>query len=173
MSRQLLTIAAASFIVGGALQAPDAAAQSKSGERKSVEEVTVTARRVEESMQDVPISVTAFTAESLENRNILNTEDLDEVTPNLQFTNVTTLAGNNSSSNIFIRGVGQVDPTSTVDPGVGLYIDDVYMGQSVGGTLDFRDISSVQVLRGPQGTLFGKNSVGALTFEDAEQAADT
>ncbi len=95
---------------------------------------------------------------------ILNTEDLDLVTPNLQFTNDTTLAGNNNASNIFIRGVGQTDPTSTVDPGVGLYIDEVYMGQSIGGTMDFRDIKSVQVLRGPQGTLFGKNSVGGAVL---------
>jgi iron complex outermembrane receptor protein len=99
------------------------------------------------------------------------------VTPNLQFTNDTTLAGNNNSSNIFIRGVGQTDPTSTVDPGVGLYIDDVYMGQSIGGTMDFRDIQSVQVLRGPQGTLFGKNSVGGAilltTAEPGDEFAGT
>jgi len=125
-----------------------------------LEEVIVTARRIEERLQDTPISVTAFTAQALIDRSILSTEQLDQVTPNLQFTNDTTLAGNNNSSNIFIRGVGQTDPTSTVDPGVGLYIDDVYIGQSVGGTMDFRDIAGVQILRGPQGTLFGKNSVG-------------
>jgi len=125
-----------------------------------LEEIIVTARRIEERMQDTPISISAFTAESLRERMIVSTEELDQITPNLQFTNDTTLAGNNNSSNVFIRGVGQTDPTSTVDPGVGLYIDDVYMGQSVGGSMALRDIDTVQILRGPQGTLFGKNSVG-------------
>jgi len=134
-----------------------------------LEEIIVTARRVEENLQDTPVAITALTGAALEQRQIFSTEDLDQVTPNLQFTNDTTLAGNNSSSVIFIRGIGQTDPTATVDPGVGLYIDDVYMGQSVGGTLDFRDIAGVQVLRGPQGTLFGRNTIGGaivLTTQD-------
>ena len=85
---------------------------------------------------------------------------LDQVVPNLQFADNAPLAGNNSSSQVFIRGIGQTDPTSTVDPGVGLYIDDVYIGNAVGGTMTLRDIASVQVLRGPQGTLFGRNTIG-------------
>lgn len=139
---------------------------------RELEEIIVTARRIEERLQDTPISVSAFSAQNLINRSILNTEDLDQITPNLQFTNDTTLAGNNHSSNIFIRGVGQTDPTSTVDPGVGLYIDDVYMSQSVGGTMDFRDIANVQVLRGPQGTLFGKNSVGGAILITTVEPGD-
>jgi iron complex outermembrane receptor protein len=142
---------------------------SRSGE---LEEIIVTARRIEERLQDTPISVSVFTAESLRNRAILTTELLDQVTPNLQFTNDTTLAGNNNSSNIFIRGVGQTDPTSTVDPGVALYIDDVYISQSVGGTMDLRDISAIQVLRGPQGTLFGKNSVGGAILVTTVEPGD-
>jgi iron complex outermembrane receptor protein len=147
-------------------------AQEDPSSRAELDEVTVTARRVEESLQDTPISIAAFTADDLRNRMILSTEDLDKITPNLQFTNDTTLAGNNNSSNIFIRGVGQTDPTSTVDPGVGLYIDDIYMSQSIGGTMDFRDIKTVQVLRGPQGTLFGKNSVGGAVLLTTEDPAD-
>jgi iron complex outermembrane receptor protein len=127
---------------------------------KRAEEIIVTARRVEERLQDVPVSVSAFAQTELEQRQAFSTDRLDQITPNLQFTNVTTLAGNNSSSNVFIRGIGQTDPTASVDPGVGLYIDDVYVGQSVGGAMDFRDVKSVQVLRGPQGTLFGRNTVG-------------
>jgi iron complex outermembrane receptor protein len=80
--------------------------------------------------------------------------------PNLQFANNAPLAGNNSSSQVFIRGIGQTDPTSTVDPGVGLYIDDVYIGNAVGAAMTMMDIDSVQVLRGPQGTLFGRNTIG-------------
>jgi len=137
-----------------------------------LEEVMVTARRIEESLQDTPISISAFSAEGLEQRNLHSTELLDQVTPNLQFTNNTTLAGNNNSSVVFIRGVGQTDPTATVDPGVGLYIDDVYMGQSVGGTMDFRDISNVEILRGPQGTLFGKNTVGGAVLLTTKEPGD-
>jgi len=146
-------------------------AQTESGARQ-LEEVIVTARRFEERLQDTPVSISTFTAEELAERSILTTEDLDLITPNLEFTNDTTLAGNNNSSNIFIRGVGQTDPTSTVDPGVGLYIDDVYMGQSIGGTMDFRDIANVQVLRGPQGTLFGKNSVGGAILLTTVEPGD-
>ncbi len=144
-------------------------AQSESGQ---LEEVIVTARRIEERLQDTPISITAFTAEKLRDRMIVSTDELDQITPNLQFTNDTTLAGNNNSSNIFIRGVGQVDPTSTVDPGVGLYLDDVYMGQSVGGTMTLRDIDTVQILRGPQGTLFGRNSVGGAVLLTTVEPGD-
>ncbi len=137
-----------------------------------LEEIVVTARRVEENLQDTPIAITVLTAAELEQRQIFSTEDLDQVTPNLQFTNDTTLAGNNSSSVIFIRGIGQTDPTSSVDPGVGLYIDDVYMGQSIGGTLDFRDIANVQVLRGPQGTLFGRNTIGGAIVLTTQEPGD-
>ncbi|HEX9877393.1 MAG TPA: TonB-dependent receptor [Gammaproteobacteria bacterium] len=166
------------FFIVGSIAAPGAvSAQSTVDAGFALEEIIVTARRIEENLQDTPISITAITATELEQRQVFSTEDLDRVTPNLQFTNDTTLAGNNSSSVIFIRGIGQTDPTSTVDPGVGLYIDDVYMGQSIGGTLDFRDIAGVQVLRGPQGTLFGRNTIGGaivLTTQDpgAEQGGD-
>jgi iron complex outermembrane receptor protein len=139
---------------------------------RAVEEVIVTARRMEERLQDTPISITAFTPQDLEQRQIITTDQLDEVTPNLQFTSNTALAGNNSSSAIFIRGIGQTDPTSTVDPGVGLYVDDVYIGQSIGGTMEFRDIRSVQVLRGPQGTLFGRNSIGGAILVTTNDPAE-
>jgi len=139
-------------------------AQSETAARGTLDEIITTARRMEESVQDTPVSVAAYTAEDLRDRMVLRSDQLAAITPNLQFTNMTTLAGNNNSSVIVIRGVGQIDPTSSVDPGVGLYIDDVYMGQSIGATMDFRDIRTVEVLRGPQGTLFGKNSVGGAVL---------
>ena len=127
---------------------------------QGLEEIIVTARKVEENLQETPIAITALSGSALEDRQIFNTDVLDQVVPNLQFANNAPLAGNNSSSQVFIRGIGQTDPTSTVDPGVGLYIDDVYIGNAVGGTMTLRDIASVQVLRGPQGTLFGRNTIG-------------
>ena len=129
-------------------------------EHGTVEEVIVTARRVRENQQDTPVAITAFSGDALERRQIFQTDQLTQVVPNLQFGSNAPLAGNNSSSQVFIRGIGQTDPTSTVDPGVGLYIDDVYIGSAVGSRMDLRDISSVQVLRGPQGTLFGRNTIG-------------
>ena len=97
---------------------------------------------------------------------------LDQLVPNLQFANNAPLAGNNSSSQVFIRGIGQTDPTSTVDPGVGLYIDDVYIGNAVGGSMALRDIANVQVLRGPQGTLFGRNTIGGAVLMTTTDPGD-
>jgi iron complex outermembrane recepter protein len=127
---------------------------------QGLEEIIVTARKVAENLQETPIAITALSGSALEDRQIFHSDMLDQVVPNLQFANNAPLAGNNSSSQVFIRGIGQTDPTSTVDPGVGLYIDDVYIGNAVGGTMTLRDIASVQVLRGPQGTLFGRNTIG-------------
>jgi iron complex outermembrane receptor protein len=125
-----------------------------------LEEIIVTARKFAENLQETPISITALSGDALDDRQVFNTDMLDQVVPNLQFANNAPLAGNNNSSQVFIRGIGQTDPTSTVDPGVGLYIDDVYIGNAVGGSMTLRDIASVQVLRGPQGTLFGRNTIG-------------
>src|SRR5690606_15707591 len=123
-----------------------------------------TERRREENLQDTPVAVTVLNVEALEERQIVATTDLDKVAPNLQFHSYGTLTGNNSAAQVFIRGVGQTDATPAVDPGVGVYIDDVYMGRSVGGALDFRDIANVQILRGPQGTLFGRNTIGGAVL---------
>src|SRR5690554_3194139 len=122
--------------------------------------IMVTARRREESLQETPIAISAFSAETLEQRQIVQTQDLERITPSLQFKPAGQLSGNTAASVVFIRGVGQLDPTAAVDPGVGVYIDEVYVGRSVGGTLEFGDIASVEVLRGPQGTLFGRNTIG-------------
>ena len=129
-----------------------------------VETVFVTARRREESLQDTPVAVTVLSGKALERQQIGGTTDLDLVAPNLQFATYGTLTGNNSAAQVFIRGIGQTDATPAVDPGVGLYIDDVYMGRSVGGAIDFRDIASVQIIRGPQGTLFGRNTIGGAVL---------
>ncbi|WP_317930557.1 TonB-dependent receptor [Halioxenophilus sp. WMMB6] len=137
-----------------------------------LEEITVTARKVEENLQEVPIAVTAFSGDALERRQIDSSDDIGKITPNLQFTNNAPLAGNNNSSVIFIRGVGQISARANTDPGVGLYIDDVYMGQSVGGTMEMRDIAGVQVLRGPQGTLFGRNTIGGAVLISTTQPGD-
>jgi iron complex outermembrane receptor protein len=121
---------------------------------------TVTARRREESLQDTPIAISAFRAELLEQRQVQQTADLERITPSLQFKPAGQLSGNSAAGVAFIRGIGQLDPTAAVDPGVGIYIDEVYVGRAVGGQIDFGDVAGVEVLRGPQGTLFGRNTIG-------------
>ncbi|MET0246508.1 MAG: TonB-dependent receptor [Sphingomonas sp.] len=132
-------------------------------------EIIVTARRREESLQDTPVAISAFSSEMLEQRQILQTQDLERITPSLQFKPAGQLSGNSASSVVFIRGVGQVDPTAAVDPGVGIYLDEVYLGRAVGGAIDFGDIAGVEVLRGPQGTLFGRNTIGGAILVRTRQ----
>jgi len=140
------------------------AAESAQAADEELQEVVVTARRRAESLQDTPVAVTVFSGDALESMQVRGTTDLDKVVPNLQFHSYGTLTGNNSAAQVFIRGIGQTDATPAVDPGVGLYIDDVYMGRSVGGAMEMRDIANTQVLRGPQGTLFGRNTIGGAVL---------
>src|SRR3569832_1271701 len=131
---------------------------------ETLEEVMVTARRRAESLQDTPVVVTALSADSLQRQQVISTTDLDKVAPNIQFHSYGTLTGNNSAAQVFIRGIGQTDATPAVDPGVGVYIDDVYMGRAVGAAMEFRDIASVQILRGFLGFLFGCFSFGGAVL---------
>ena len=173
-SRKGLAVAVTIALQSG-LTSPGASAQTddtQSQGKYKLETIEVTARKVTENLQEVPISVTSFNGDALERRQISGTDDIGKITPNLQFTNNAPLAGNNNSSVVFIRGVGQISSRANTDPGVGLYIDDVYMGQSVGGTMEMRDIESVQVLRGPQGTLFGRNTIGGAVIINTQQPGD-
>lgn len=124
---------------------------------QKLEAVTVTARRREESLKDVPVAVTAFGAGALESLNIKNLGDLQSQVPNLT---IYAARGSNSTITTFIRGVGQADPLWGVDPGVGIYLDDVYVARPQGALLDVFDTQRIEVLRGPQGTLYGKNTIG-------------
>jgi iron complex outermembrane receptor protein len=141
-------------------QQDKAGVQEKEGAVTAKDEIVVTARRREERLQDTPIAISPFNAETLEARQIQQTQDLERIAPSLQFKPAGQLSGNTAATVVFIRGVGQLDPTAAVDPGVGIYIDEVYVGRAVGGLIDFGDIAGVEILRGPQGTLFGRNTIG-------------
>ncbi|PNS08059.1 TonB-dependent receptor [Solilutibacter silvestris] len=119
--------------------------------------ITVTARRREETLQEVPVAVTAFTAKALEKLNVQDLGDLKGQVPNLT---IYAARGSNTTLTAYIRGVGQSDPLWGVDPGVGMYIDDVYVARPQGAMLDLLDVGRIEVLRGPQGTLYGKNTIG-------------
>jgi len=128
-----------------------------------LEEITVTARKVEESLQSAPVSVTAFTGEDLISRGVTDLEEMGNFAPNMEFF-ASGISGSNSGQ-VYIRGIGQFDYFPTVDPGVGIYVDGVYMARTVGAILDLVDVERVEILRGPQGTLYGKNTVGgAINF---------
>ena len=122
-----------------------------------IEEVVVTARKRAENLQTVPVAISAFSTEALSMRGIDSTNDLAIHTPSLQYSSGSQ---GGSSAQFFIRGIGQLDFISTVDPGVGVYVDGVYVARTAGSLLDLTNVERVEVLRGPQGTLFGKNTIG-------------
>ncbi len=119
--------------------------------------VTVTAQRREQSALDVPLSVSAFSGEDLEATGAVDITSIQRATPNAT---IEVARGSNSTLIAFIRGVGQQDPLWGFEPGVGLYVDDIYVARPQGAILDIFDIDRIEVLRGPQGTLYGRNTIG-------------
>ena len=120
-----------------------------------IEEVVVTARKREESIMDTPLSVSALSTSDLARFQVDDLGDIQNIVPNLSLN-----MGDAANAVIYIRGVGQRDSLSFADPGVGVYLDDVYMGRAQGSFLDVIDVERIEVLRGPQGTLYGRNTIG-------------
>jgi len=133
-----------------AQEAPQAGASS-------LDDVVVSARRRDELLKDVPISVSALGEERLEQTGAADITALQQQTPNAT---VQVARGSNSTLISFIRGIGQQDPLWGFEPGVGLYVDDVYVARPQGAVLDIYDVQRIEVLRGPQGSLYGRNTVG-------------
>ncbi len=156
--RKLLTTAALLTSVSMLpMAAPAMAQEAQASDGDSREIITVTARRREESILDVPISVTAVSGEQLEQTGAVDITAIQRLTPNAT---IEVARGSNSTLIAFIRGVGQQDPLWGFEPGVGLYIDDIYVARPQGAILDIFDVQSIEVLRGPQGTLYGRNTIG-------------
>ena len=127
---------------------------------KKLGQVTVTARRREETLKDVPGSVTAIGADDIGRFAATEIGDLQSNVPN-----VVLHEGDAQNTVAYIRGVGQLDSLAFADPGVGIYLDDVYLGRAQGSFLDVFDVERIEVLRGPQGTLYGRNTIGgAIKF---------
>jgi len=124
-----------------------------------IEEIVITARKRAENLQEVPIAVSAFNKSMLNDRGIFNLQEIGRYIPNLDFSSG-QINGGGFNSQITIRGIGQTDFLVTTDPGVGTYVDGVYFARTMGGVMDLLDIERIEVLRGPQGTLFGKNTIG-------------
>ncbi|HEX6998734.1 MAG TPA: TonB-dependent receptor [Gammaproteobacteria bacterium] len=154
--RAATPLAAAVAAALGTAGAP-AAAQEQAGQ-SGLEEIVVTARFREENIQTTPISISAFSGEDLEVRSLENVEDIGLAIPNAYFRKNASNYGPNNT--VGLRGLNQVDFSYSFEPTVGLYIDDVYHSTITGSDMDLIDLERVEVLRGPQGTLFGKNSIG-------------
>ncbi|WP_165322452.1 TonB-dependent receptor [Rhizorhabdus phycosphaerae] len=122
-----------------------------------IEDIIVTARRVSESAQKTPLSVSAISSQQLQTLNIVRIEGLTQLAPSLR---VTQASGSGNAPAIYIRGIGTLSTALYVEPAVGVYVDGVYTPRPSGNTFDLPDIASVEVLRGPQGTLFGRNTTG-------------
>lgn len=127
-----------------------------------IEEITVTAQRREESLQETPIAITAFTSRDLETQRVSNVMDLLNKVPSV---NLAPFAGTRAAPNLFIRGMGNLNAQTTKDLATGIYVDGVPVGRAVGLAVDIADLERVEVLRGPQGTLWGRNTTaGAINF---------
>ncbi len=149
------TASLAATIVASAVAAPSVSAQSSGA--LTLEEVTVTARRRSENLQDVPIAVTALTGDELR---LMGSQDITELAQSVPSVTLEPSRATNTTLTAFIRGVGQQDPLAGFEQGVALYLDDVYMARPQGTLLDIYDVERIEVLRGPQGTLYGRNAVG-------------
>ncbi len=125
-----------------------------------LEEITVTAQKRSENLQETPIAISAFSGSKIEKMGYSNISQLANATPNMVFDATSPVSGVSSGAVVFIRGVGQTDFSLATDPGVGTYIDGVYSSRSIGGVLDVLDVERIEILRGPQGTLFGRNTIG-------------
>ena len=153
------TCISAAGVTSPALAQTDAAAEDAAAEdARSGGEIVVTAQFREQNLQDTPIAITAINAETLEARGQTSVTDLGDFAPNVALEPASGLQGNSIAA--FIRGIGQSDASFALEPGVGVYIDDIYYGTTFGAVMDLTDLERVEVLRGPQGTLAGKNSVG-------------
>lgn len=132
-------------------------AGAPAGIQAGIQEVVVTARRREESLQDVPIAVSSYSGDALEAVGAQDLTYIAQETPNVTLENS---RATNSTLTAFIRGVGQQDPVAGFEQGVGIYLDDVYLNRPQGAILDVYDVERIEVLRGPQGTLYGRNTIG-------------
>jgi iron complex outermembrane receptor protein len=147
---------------GGAWAAGADSATTASGSDTGLQEIVVTARRFSENLQNVPIAVSAVSASTIQTQDVTNLEDLNSFVPNFK---ISADRATSSTINVYIRGVGQSDPLWGNEPGVGVYIDDIYLARPQTALLDVIDVQDLEILRGPQGTLYGKNTIaGAIKY---------
>ncbi len=155
----------------GAQDGAQEAASVSAANDTSGDMIVVTARRREERLLDVPLSVTSISGEELAKSGTLEITEIAQEMPNVT---LEVSRGTNTTLSAFIRGVGQQDPVAGFEAGVGLYVDDVYLNRPQAAVLDVYDVERIEVLRGPQGTLYGRNTIGgAIKYVTARLPAET
>jgi iron complex outermembrane receptor protein len=145
------------LVLGGTLALP---ALTYASADDQLEEVVVTAQKRTENIQEVPIAVSAFGSAQLEQRGITSISQLSNLAPNVNLDAGTPFSVSDTVLSAYIRGIGQDDFAFNLDPGVGVYVDGVYLARSVGANTTMLDVDRVEILKGPQGTLFGRNTIG-------------
>jgi len=144
-------------VMAGPALAQDQGANADAG---GIAEIVVTAQKRAENVQDVPIAISAFTSDALQERAVASVAALSNIAPNVTLDAGTPFSGSSAVLSAFIRGIGANDFAFNIDPGVGVYLDGVYLARSVGANQDLGDVERIEVLKGPQGTLFGRNTIG-------------
>ena len=147
-------------VIATVLATPVHAQEGSEEDFGGIREIVVTAQKRAENVQDVPIAISAFDSVALQERAIGNVSALSSITPNVTLDASTPFSGSNAVLGATIRGIGASDFAFNIDPAVGVYLDGVYLGRSIGANQDLLDVERIEVLKGPQGTLFGRNSVG-------------
>ena len=165
----LLTVSALTLGAATILSTPAFAQTTAAGAAAPSDEVIVTAQRRSENLQNVPIAVTSFSAASLAAQHIVSSVDIGRVVPNMFASNN---VGQASANVYYIRGLGQTESFPTFEPQVGTYVDDIYIGRQNANNLSLFGVQQIQVLRGPQGTLFGRNSTGGAVLVTLLKPAD-
>src|SRR6267154_175561 len=161
MARFLAVFAACSSgLHGGGACAQEVNAHVGASAPTELEEVVVTAQKRSESIQQVPIAITAFSESTLRAKGITDIHGLSALTPNVNLDQGSPFSGSNSVLSASIRGIGQDDFAFNLDPGVGVYVDGVYFARTVGANQSLLDVERIEILKGPQGTLFGRNTIG-------------
>ena len=139
---------------------PATAQETAEGGDGGIAEIVVTAQKRAQNVQDVPIAISAFTSEALQERAVTNVSSLSALAPNVNLDGGTPFSGSTAVLSATIRGIGSDDFAFNIDPGVGIYLDGVYLARTVGANQDLPDVERIEVLKGPQGTLFGRNTIG-------------
>ena len=148
------------LVLGGASSLAMIAGTGMAHGQMVLEEITVTAQKRAENVQDVPIAITAFSSAGMSKKGLTNISQIGDFTPNVEIDSTASFSGSTQVLSAFVRGIGQADFAFNLDPGVGVYVDGVYYARTFGAVLDLLDLERVEVLKGPQGTLFGRNTIG-------------
>ena len=169
-NRSYLALAIAAALTSNITFAAEAVDTSPAAKDSGLEVIEVTARKSLETLQTVPVAVTSIGTEQLNQNGISVVTEIQQFSPN---TTLQSSRGTNSTLTAFIRGVGQEDPLWGYEPGVGIYVDDVYLARPQGAVLDIIDVERIEVLRGPQGSLYGKNTIGgAIKYVTKKMSGD-